>query len=63
MKSIKIKEKIETLKTALIKEIKADYDKAVLISGRKQSDLSRFVNNPESWTYNKILDIAEKFGL
>lgn len=63
MKSTKIKEKIEILKIALIKEIKKDYDKAVLISGRKQPDLSRFVNNPESWAYKKILAIAEKFGL
>ena len=64
MKSKEIKQELELLETTLWHKIK---DTGVMESSRmtglKQPDISEWLNQKRNWTWNKILEIAEKLGL
>lgn len=64
MKARKAKQELVQIEQALVDEIKkVGVNKAVELSGLKQPDISAWINGKRKWTWNKILNIAEKFGL
>ena len=64
MKSQKLKQELAHLEQALVDEIKkVGVNKAVELSGLKQPDISAWINGKRKWTWNKILNVAERLGL
>jgi predicted glycosyl hydrolase (DUF1957 family) len=64
MKSQRIKSELVQLEQALRdKMYKIGVVESAKMSGQKQPDVSAWLNNKRNWTYNKILEIAEKLGL
>ncbi len=64
MKSSEIKAELEKLEKELREQIyKTGVQETARIIGQKQPDLSAWLNNKRNWTWNKILEIAEKLGL
>ena len=64
MKAARIKSELVQLEQALRdKMYKIGVLESAKISGQKQPDISAWLNNKRNWTYNKILEIAEKLGL
>lgn len=64
MRAVKIKSEIVQLEQALRdKMYKIGVVESAKMSGQKQPDVSAWLNNNRNWTYNKILEIAEKLGL
>jgi hypothetical protein len=64
MKSQRIKSELVQLEQALHdKMYKTGVYESAKITGLKQPDISAWLNKKRNWTYNKILEIAEKLGL
>ena len=64
MKAQKAKQELARIEQALIVEIKkVGVNNAVELSGLKQPDISAWINGKRKWTWNKILNVAEKLGL
>jgi len=62
MKTEKLKSELAKLEQALKNKIKITKNSAD-IAKIKIQDISAWKNNKRNWTWNKILDIAEKFDL
>lgn len=59
-----IREDLEALETELRKKMKRlGANECVRRTGGNQPDISAWINSNRSWTYNKILRMAEKLGL
>lgn len=64
MKTQKLRQELARIEQALVCEIKKiGVNKAVELSGLKQPDISAWINEKRKWTWNKILNVAERLGL
>lgn len=64
MRTQNVRKELAHIEQALVNEIKkVGVNKAVELSGLKQPDISAWINRKRKWTWNKIINVAEKFGL
>ena len=64
MRTQKVRKELAQVEQALVDKIKnVGMNKAVELSGLKQPDISAWTNGKRKWTWNKILNVAEKLGL
>lgn len=64
MKARKIKLELDRIENDLIARINLlGVNKSATFLKLKQPDISAWIHGRRNWTYNKILDIADKLGL
>ena len=64
MKAHKARQELAQIERALVDKIeKVKVNKAVELSGLTQPDISAWITGKRKWTWNKILNVAEKLGL